>query len=413
LNVEYAGYEKRRNESVYTRASMPVEFFVGRLPEIKRLGDKVRDAVSAKRTQVAFMVGERGIGKTSLASFVRVLAERSHGVVSAHAFLGGANSVEEMTRRVFDHLLKENIEKPWFSKIKALFGRHIQEVGLFGVSVGFRAAQEDLQQLARQFPAALRTIVDQLAGEKQGLLIVLDDINGLATSVDFANWLKSVVDEIATSGFKTPVFILLVGLEERRRELLELQPSLARIFDTVEIKPWSSTETELFFENAFQSVGISIEKAPRSFMAGHTGGLPVLAHEIGDAVFRHSKGRTIDQSIAASGILDAAEIVGRKYLEPQVLHAVKSQRYKSILDQVGTDHFGFDFTRAELAAKLTDADRRVLDNFLRRMTELGVVARDAERGAGAYKFTNWLNYLYLWFWSGPDATETEDGGDVE
>ena len=354
---------------------VPLEFFVGRLSEIKRLDAKMRDAVASRRLQVGFMEGERGIGKTSLATFVRVLAERNHNTLTAHAFLGGARSLEEMTRRVFDHLLKESVEKPWFAKLRGLFGRHIQEIGLFGVSVGFRAEQEELRHIANHFPTALESISKQLGDEKRGLMLILDDINGLASEPEFADWLKSVVDEIATSARPYPLFLLLVGLEERRRSLLQLQPSLARVFDTVEIAPWSMNETELFFETAFQTAGVSVDPVARQFLAGHTGGLPVLAHEIGSAVFKVDEDGQVDMEDASAGVLDAAEIVGRKYLEPQVLHVVRSRRYRSILRHVGSEHFKFSFSRSVLATKLPEPDRRVLDNFLKRMTNLGVVVR--------------------------------------
>ena len=66
----------------------------------------------------------------------------------------------------------------------------------------------------------MRHLLDKLSDQKEALLLILDDINGLATSENFANWLKSTVDEITTSGQEMPLCILVVGLEERRRELI-------------------------------------------------------------------------------------------------------------------------------------------------------------------------------------------------
>lgn len=87
---------------------VPVEFFVERLAEIERLKKKMARAESG-RLEVAFLIGERGIGKSSLASFVRFLAEREYQMIGLHTFLGGVTSLEEMARRVFDRLLKESV----------------------------------------------------------------------------------------------------------------------------------------------------------------------------------------------------------------------------------------------------------------------------------------------------------------
>ena len=60
---------------------VPAEFFVGRIPEIERLQGSAEAAASG-RLQVAFLDGERGIGKSSLASTVRSVAERELNVIA-------------------------------------------------------------------------------------------------------------------------------------------------------------------------------------------------------------------------------------------------------------------------------------------------------------------------------------------
>ena len=176
---------------------VPIEFFVGRVQEIERLRSLVQAAARGK-FKIGFVTGERGIGKTSLVSFVRHLSEKDDRVAGAHVFLGGAKDVPDMIRRTLDRLLKENVEKPWYGKLKDFFGKRIEEVGLFGISVQLKLTQNDLQQLMHEFVPTIRRLLSQLKGERKAFLLILDDINGLADSAEFANWLKSTVDEIAT-----------------------------------------------------------------------------------------------------------------------------------------------------------------------------------------------------------------------
>ncbi|MBC7078662.1 MAG: ATP-binding protein, partial [Synergistales bacterium] len=175
---------------------VPIEFFVGRKAEVEDFVRRVRAAAQG-RLQTVFLVGERGIGKSSLAAFVRALAEREHALLGMHAFLGGVTALEETVQRIFDRLLKESSERTWFGKIKRLFKDHIRQVGLFGVTVEFAASETDLKRLVRDFVPSLGRVINELTGEVNALLLILDDINGLATNEHFANWLKSVVDEIA------------------------------------------------------------------------------------------------------------------------------------------------------------------------------------------------------------------------
>ena len=372
----------------------PVEFFIGRLGEVELLKTKVASSEHG-RLEIGFLIGERGIGKSSLASFVRYLSEREHRMLGLHTFLGGVNSLEEMVRRVFDRLLKESIESPWHEKVKKFFGNHIREVGLFGISVEFGAPQQDLMRMVHDFAPALRNLVESLGDEKRGILLILDDINGLAKSAAFANWLKSLVDEIATSQKPLPLCLLLVGLEERRQQLIGIQPSLARVFELVEIRPWSSDETRNFYNNAFAQARMEVEEPALAMLSRIAGGLPMLAHEIGDVAFNLDTDGRIDISDAAKAVFGAAEIVGRKYLQPQVFNAIRSKRYRGILRKLAGQEFMFEFERRKMMERLSTDEVRVFDNFLRRINKLGVVIKDPERGVGAYRFTNLLHYLYF------------------
>ncbi len=383
---------------------VPVEFFVGRESEVERLKQKSAASLEGK-LQAAFCTGERGIGKSSLAAFARRIVERDQHVLGLHTFLGGVSSLEEMVRRVFDRLLKDSIGKSWEDKVKSFFGRHIKQVGLFGISVEFGAPERDLKRLVYDFAPALRNLVGRLHDQKKAIMLVLDDINGLASSIKFANWLKSLVDEIATDSQPLPLFLLLVGLEERRQSLIDLQPSLSRIFDVIEIQVWSSDETSQFFKKTFTQAEVVVEQEALDVLTEFAGGLPVLAHEIGDATFNIDTDNKIDLDDAFEGVMAAAEIVGRKYLEPQVYKALRSERYRSILRKIANKPFNIKFKRSDLFVRLSDNEKKVLDNFFRRMRSLDVIRPDPEGGRGVYRFVNHLHYLYFWL----EATNARSG----
>ena len=61
------------------------------------------------------------------------------------------------------------------------------------------------------FVPTVRRLLNEIKNQKRALFLILDDINGLAGSEVFANWLKSTVDEISTSQQKMPLCILVVG----------------------------------------------------------------------------------------------------------------------------------------------------------------------------------------------------------
>lgn len=114
-------------ESPFTPGSpVPAELFVGRVTQIEKIRRYINQAMSGKQENV-FLVGDRGIGKTSLASFTRSLAENQKDFLGIHVFLGRVTTLEEMVHHIFDQILKEAKKQKWFNKITHFFGKYIKE----------------------------------------------------------------------------------------------------------------------------------------------------------------------------------------------------------------------------------------------------------------------------------------------
>ena len=397
-----------KEKSPFTPGSpVPVELFVGRSNQIRELIMYVKQTSSGKQENI-FLIGDRGIGKSSLASFLRYWVATQMNMLGVHVFLGRTSTLEQMVRHIFEQLLKETKVQTWFNDIAGLFGKYIKEIGLFGISVSFSPPEEDLKELVRKFPEALYNFLGKIKKQKAGLFIALDDINGLAEQKEFADWYKSFVDEVATHYKDFPVFTMLIGLPEKRDCLSILQPSLMRIFRIVEIEKLSDSEVEQFISQAFTQANIKIEPDTIDLMVRYTSGLPLLMHEIGDATFWLDNDGLINNDDASHGILIAAEKVGEKYLDPKVYRAIKSTRYRSILRKLGEEPISRNFLRRNLESKLDENEKKVFNNFLRKMRNLGVIELDVERGSGAYRFINEIYPIYIWM----ESIKSKKKGDI-
>jgi len=384
-----------KEESPFTPGSpVPVELFVGREEQIKEIF-RYLNQTEKGRLENIFLSGERGIGKSSLGKFVREWAEEKKNFLTVHVFLGGVTTLEELVRKIFEGILKETKKENWFDKISGLFGKYIKDVGLFGVSVGFNPPRDRLKEIVNNFPEALHNIIVKINTEKNGILIVLDDINGISKESDFANWYKSFADTIATHYDKFPVLLMPVGLPEIRDQLGDFQPSLLRIFRVIEIKKLSEEEVEGFFKKSFDKVNLRVDPQALKNMVRASSGLPILMHEIGDAVFWINEDNVIDSNDTLFGILTATDNIGKKYIDPKVYRAIKSPRYISILRKLSKIEFGYMFKRKEIMPYLNEKEKKAFDNLLKKLRETGIIILDGERGRGAYKFTNFLYYMYM------------------
>jgi AAA+ ATPase superfamily predicted ATPase len=385
-----------KESSPFTPGSpVPVELFVGREKQIREILRYVRQTASGKQENV-FLAGERGIGKSSLAAYLRHLAMREN-FLAIHVFLGGVTPLEELVRRIFEQILKEtNAQKKLYDRISDFFKKYVKQLDLFGISVSFNPPQEELKELVRNFPEALHNIMEKIADERKGIFIALDDINGISNTPTFADWYKSFADHIALHYTHFPVFIMSIGLPEIRDNLSKLQPSLMRVFRVAEIDKLSDEEVKTFFEKAFEKANMKVEPEAMEKIVLYSSGLPTLMHEIGDAVFWRDEDGIIDRKDALLGVLDAAERIGKKYLDPKVYRAIRSERYRSILRKLGKEKIETSFRKSEIEAKLSDEEKKVFHNFLTKMKKLGIIVSDVESGKGAYRFVNELYPVYIW-----------------
>jgi len=371
---------------------VPIEYFVARNKEIQRLERAIQQTASGRNENI-FIEGERGIGKSSLACFIRYLAEKKYSLVGSHCLLGGVNSLEGMMQVIFQRLLEQVTDKPISDKLKTIFSKHIKGVNLFGMGIDFTNDPSELRMLADNFLPVIRKIYAEIKETRQGLILILDDLNGITKVPEFSHFLKSTVDELAISNEALPLLLVLVGTSEKREDLIKHQPSVARIFDVISLNPMNKDESEDFFKNAFGKKNIAIDDPKTmSAMVDFSGGFPMLMHEIGDAVFWQDTDCLVDYDDAGDGILVAAKNVGKKYLDPQVYRTIGSETYRSILRKMGQFPLG-KLQRKLILEKMTETEQKTFDNFLKKMKHLGMICDTEVRGE--YAFTNLLYQLYV------------------
>jgi len=382
-------------ESPFTPGKpVPVEYFVARRKEIERLRRGIRQTLSGRNENI-FITGERGIGKSSLAWYAHHLAEKE-GLLGAYCYMGPARSLEDVAGTVFQRLL-ESCDKSSFEKLKEAFRKYIKSVNLPFVGVEFTDNKSDLRELVNGFiPALCHVYEGAKENGKNGLLVIMDDLNGVTDLREFSMFLKSTVDSIATSRVRLPLLLILVGIPDRRQDLIKHQPSVARIFDIIDLPLMDESESREFFRKTFTEESITVANEAISLMVQLSGGYPMLMHEVGDAVFWQDTDKNIDPGDAKLGIMEAARTVGKKYIDPQISKVLRSKTYSSILWRIGKKlPIGGAFKRQELLKEIPADEQKNLDNFLNRIKKLGIV--DDAEVKGEYRFVNPLFHLYVWY----------------
>ncbi len=400
----------------YPGQPVPLDLFVGRADQIHRIVERGIGQVAAGKPAIVFVQGEYGIGKTSIASFIQFLAAKTYGLHSISANLGGADNIDEFAEAVLEATVRSGgFDSTRGEKVRNWLAKYVGTQQLFGFSVNLEALKKDAPELSTpdRMLAFLREVRTRLQDDGvRGLVLVLDEINGIANHPRFTHFIKGLVDTNATSPTPLPLLLMLCGVEERRRQMIKNHEGVARVFDVVDIALLERNEMEEFFRRAFEKVSMTVEPTAMGVLATYSAGFPKIMHLIGDAAYWLDKDRVVDEDDALGAVLLAAEEFGKKFVDQQVYGALQSPDYRSILGRIAKLGVAVvTFKRQQLLPGLTESEKRKFDNFIQKMKALQVI-RQGER-QGEYVFIHRMTSLYIWLKSrsasrGQGASDTSD-----
>lgn len=388
--------ELKGKSPFYPGHPIPPELFTGRVAQIKRIKSRGVDQVANGKPVAIFIQGEYGIGKSSIANYTRAIAERESDLHGIYVTLGLAASIQDVATAILEGVARSGGHTPSRAEVlREWLGKYTKDVQLFGITLNTEALKRDAANIAT--PHGILSLLAETVKRLErtnvkGVLLILDEINGISANPLFAHLIKDVIELNAAARKPVPLLLMMCGVEARRNEMIRHHPPVGRIFDVVPIEPMSEIDMRTFFTRSFGSVHVTVDADAMDNLVYYSGGLPKIMHEIGDAVYYVNQDARIDVDDAMEAIAQAADEVGRKYVEPQIVDALKSRAYHSILEKVSRLSKD-EFSRDELAAGLTAEEMPKLDNFLRRLKKLNVI-RQADV-PGEYLFNVKLYQVYL------------------
>jgi len=386
----------------YPGQPVPVELFVGRGSQIERIMTRGAGQVEQGKPIAMYIQGEYGIGKSSIAGYVQWLAERDHNLHSIYAPLSNCSNLNDVAEAVLNATIRSGAFYPTRTEsIGNWLGKYITKQSLFGQTIDLSALKQDAPALSspHEMLNFLRETRKRLENTGvKGIFLVLDALNGISSNPQFAHFIKSLIDSNALSPNPLPLLLILCGVEERRREMIQKHQPIDRIFDVVEIAPMNEMEMEEFFNRAFRSVHMEVDKPALKRLTFYSAGFPKIMHLLGDAVYWVDKDGIINNNDAKDAVLIAADEVGKKYVDQQVYRALRSSDYHSILlkiSKVNPNEMGF--MKSVVASALSATEKKKFNNFLQKMKRLKVIRSGDVKGE--YIFNMRMVRLYIWLQS--------------
>ena len=232
------------------------ELFAGREGQVSQL----LDAIGQQGTH-AVLFGERGVGKTSLATVIVEILQAVMGESSCpKANCDSTDTFTTMWRKVFNRIamVEERVSAGFASDV-------VRSVRRLGDDIGGDISPEAVRE-------ALTAV-----GKKIPLVIFFDEYDRAPESVStaMADTIKTLSDE------SVPATVVLVGVADNVEELVREHRSVERAVVQIRMPRMSDAEVEEIMRNALGKVGMRIEPAALGRIVAISRGLPHYTHLVG------------------------------------------------------------------------------------------------------------------------------------
>src|SRR5262249_19171710 len=381
--------------SVFTPGSPTNErdVFAGRLDQV----NKIIGAIS-QRGYHAVLYGERGVGKTSLAS-----------VLSGFLHDAGQQFLLPLPRVNCDRS----------DTFSSLWRKAFREI------IVAQSRPDVLQEVLDSLPPEItpehirRTLIALSRGLV--LVVIFDEFHRIATekvATGMADTLKALSD------YAVPVTILLIGVADSVDQLLKEHHSIERSLVQIPMPRMSSDEIAEIVTNGLGKLNMEIHSETLNEVTSLSQGLPYVTHMLALYASRaalHDESRTITDGHLHSGIQQALE-QWQQSIKSAYYTAITSQQPDTIYKEVllacalaDMDELGyFSAAAVRTPLKMITGEDYDIRNFAKHLKEFSdrrrgmILQRIGEKRRLRYRFASPLLRAYIIVRHFHDGTLTDD-----
>jgi Cdc6-like AAA superfamily ATPase len=347
--------------------------FAGRTSQLTKIFKKLVLVKNGTPSSFIF-VGDRGIGKTALAKLTRYIATDHNPDLYDLNFLASYYSVDkgQTAGDVLQASLNELTDKMSpgvLSKLQGHLGNLFQSgkfsIGAFGSSVEIGGANRKLETTIRdQMISILTNIISAIRDDeespKDGVLIVIDELNNLADLEECAQLIRGIVTtlDIKDLGY---ISFVLIGYKDTEKKFFEGDESARRNIDEILLNPMPEEEAYEILCKGLKQAEVKWDEEEAREAIKKTAGYPYAVQLMGHNAYEADTDGVIDsEDWRKATYATALELQSKEFSTMYSFHGKRGSR-EDIIDCV-----------VENNACLTkaDLDRQSSKNIYREVPKL-------------------------------------------
>ncbi|HEX7904796.1 MAG TPA: ATP-binding protein [Chitinophagaceae bacterium] len=326
--------------------------FAGRIKEIEAI-EQILIQTKANKGHGFLLLGQRGIGKTSLLNLVKHQAE---GRIEAKEQKLNFLVVEiDITKETTLYTIIKKIElslrrrlakseptRKLFSDIWNFLGK----IEVAGVKMN-TSKEFDKELLFEEFSYSLADTLkritaktgDKFESSHDGILLIIDEADNATKDLDLGTFIKLLMERLQKEGSQQ-LMVGISGLPKTKEILIDSHPSSIRIFEELNLDRLSDTDIKYVIKRVLDhsaelnGARTEIESQAEQNLVRLSEGFPHFIHQYGYCAFELSDENIItDENVqqGAFGNNGAIEKIGDKYYRDDFYNKIKVDSYRQVL----------------------------------------------------------------------------------
>lgn len=279
-------------------SSVTPTLFAGRTEIVLSMLRKLEQIKEGRSSSFVFE-GERGIGKTALAKFVKFMSTANKDqfgnlnfLTTYYAVEKGQNfeyvfqtSLNQLTDQLPDNTL-ERLGK----RVGGLFKNGKFSFGAFGANLDIDMSPEEkitktqhIKDIAVSVFTNIIKGLEESEGSQNGILIVIDEVHNLENLEGVAMLLRNIATTLDVNDMGKVSF-LIIGYPDGINKFFEGDPSAKRHFDPIRLGCMPLEEAKEVLIKGFKDINVTYDDSELNHFIGFTAGYPhsiqVLGHNL-------------------------------------------------------------------------------------------------------------------------------------
>ena len=287
------------------------EQFAGRAHELTVL---IRSMFNTGHGNARHMIvtGPRGIGKSSFINQIHSVTDNGDDVLAMLDIDAGDFRFRfpvfkcrarqgQSTEHIVTSLIDAMPTRLSADNFRSIVGEFVKtwkpSISVAGV-VNLEREAAASTDIGREFVRTVSNLWSAIKDDCDGIIFIIDEIDTVAESSGIASFLKVTTEELVDAGLDQIAFYL-VGVTGAMQKLMSDHPSIGRVFENVELRPMSHSESRDVIERTLQSSpgsrSIRVSDESVQWVVEMASGFPEIIHRLCYEAFENDTDLVLDK----------------------------------------------------------------------------------------------------------------------